>query len=67
MTIGEKDLGDSRREMVYPPQPEPRMTTRSRLLSDFAVAAERSTYVARYLCPGWIWKETLFRGYLNIG
>ena len=23
-------LGESRREIVYPPQPEPRMTTRSR-------------------------------------
>lgn len=27
--IGEKFLGDSRRDMVYPPHPDPRMTTRS--------------------------------------
>jgi hypothetical protein len=59
--IGENDLGDRRREMVYPPQPEPRITTRSCLLSDLVVAGECSTYVARHLCPDMVFKETLLK------
>jgi hypothetical protein len=59
MIIGEKDLGDKRREMVYPPQPEPRITTRSCLLSDLVAAVECSTYVARHLCPDLLFRETL--------
>jgi hypothetical protein len=49
MMTGENDFGDSLRETVYPPQPDPRMTILSFPLSDSGIAVECLTCVARHL------------------
>lgn len=49
MIRGEKFFGDSLRERVYPPQPDPSITTRSFWSSDRARVADISDCVARHL------------------
>ena len=71
MMSGEKDSGDSLRDRLYPPQPEPRMMTRSRLVSDWGMAVECPTWAARYrvlvenrlwICLAWVRHSGLPRG-----
>lgn len=74
MISGEKESGDSLREKLYPPQPDPRMMTRSRFMSDCAIAVEWPTCAAnasllvenRALCT-WSWCKPAHRdsGRLN--
>lgn len=67
MISGEKESGDSLREKLYPPQPDPRMMTRSRFMSDCAIAVECPTCAAnasllvenRALCT---WRKAKRRG-----
>ena len=46
MISGEKVFGDRPRLSLYPPQPEPRITTRSRFWSLWEMAVECSTRAA---------------------
>lgn len=47
---GAKVFGESLRESVYPPQPDPRMTTRSFCSPDEGIASDFSALVASHLC-----------------
>lgn len=60
---GEKVVGDRARLSLYPPQPEPRITTRSRFLSLWEMAAEWSAWDAGSLLVA----ENAWRRWLILG